>query len=477
MASGYEYGTYQSVSGYGFKFRSWFHYSTSETDTTFSITLYAGAQLTDNTGTVKMSLNCSLAGTGQDTRSTTKTFSTEEDDSSKRMTLLASKKWTWQKGHSAATKTITAKVSRSGMSTSTAKATFTVPALAKKTVSYNANGGSGSISSQTKYYGEALTLSQGGAFTRENHTLIGWNTAAGGGGTSYALGGTYKDDSANRTLYAQWRMDYTKPVMSEVKAFRVTAEDPTTKVDEGTLIRIEFTYKGGTIDAGSNYIVPTCVVTIDGTEKYNAALSTATGTFGQTFSIEGGYDPKTTHTVTVKLYDSNLTSGTSATIQISTATYPIDLIGNGDDVYMGLMTPAEIGIPLKTGPLNIGGNLTVNGSLLNDWIISRGKNGDWYYEKWASGKVEAYFYGQLTGSTPTQTNTYYYRSSDNSFTIPSGIFPATPICVGTNINSSNTVMFGFSIKMTSATAGTWQIFRTNNNAVSFHAGAHFVYTP
>lgn len=133
--------------------------------------------------------------------------------------------------------------------------------------------------------------------------------------------------------------------------------------------------------------------------------------------------------------------------------------------------------------LTDGGNYKLNGKTL-DFVIERGTDytpdgdeNDWYYEKWSSGKVEAYFYGRLTGSTPTQTNTYYYRSSGNSFTIPSGIFPDTPICVGTNIDSSNTVMFGFSIKMTSATAGTWQIFRTNSNAVSFPAGAHFVYMP
>ena len=112
-----------------------------------------------------------------------------------------------------------------------------------------------------------------------------------------------------------------------------------------------------------------------------------------------------------------------------------------------------------------------------DYITAKGTSGDWTYEKYASGKVEAFFYGQLTGSTPTQTSTYYYRSSGNSFSIPSGIFPAAPKCVGTNIDSSSTVMFGLSITMTSATAGTWQVFRTNANAVSFSAGAHFVYTP
>lgn len=170
------------------------------------------------------------------------------------------------------------------------------------------------------------------------------------------------------------------------------------------------------------------------------------------------------------------------------------IIGNGadDDNRSNALTVEWNGNVDAKGDINIasGKHYKINGTNLSatdvgalpassvaDYVTSKGTSGNWSYEKYASGKVEAFFYGQLTGSTPTQTSTYYYRSSGNSFSIPSGIFPATPTCVGTNIDSSNTVMFGLSITMTSATAGTWQVFRTNANAVSFSAGAHFVYTP
>ena len=70
------------------------------------------------------------------------------------------------------------------------------------TVSYNANGGSGTVSSQTKTYGTDLTLRSSG-YTRSLYTLSGWNTASNGGGTSYALGGTYSANAA-ATMYAVW---------------------------------------------------------------------------------------------------------------------------------------------------------------------------------------------------------------------------------------------------------------------------------
>lgn len=71
-------------------------------------------------------------------------------------------------------------------------------------VTYNANGGSGSVSSQTKYYGQALTLASSG-FTKTYYTLDGWATSA-TGGIAYALGASYTGNSA-LSLYAHWKVN------------------------------------------------------------------------------------------------------------------------------------------------------------------------------------------------------------------------------------------------------------------------------
>ncbi|MBR1497401.1 MAG: leucine-rich repeat protein, partial [Oscillospiraceae bacterium] len=70
------------------------------------------------------------------------------------------------------------------------------------TVTFNANGGSGTMSPQTVTAGDAITLNAN-SFTRSGYTFSGWNTAANGSGTSYADRASVSP-GANLTLYAQW---------------------------------------------------------------------------------------------------------------------------------------------------------------------------------------------------------------------------------------------------------------------------------
>lgn len=74
------------------------------------------------------------------------------------------------------------------------------------TVSYDANGGTGAPSSQTKKYGTNLTLSSTKP-TWSNHTFIGWGTTSTSRKVSYSPSGTYTSE-ANITLYAIWVENY-----------------------------------------------------------------------------------------------------------------------------------------------------------------------------------------------------------------------------------------------------------------------------
>lgn len=73
------------------------------------------------------------------------------------------------------------------------------------TVSFNANGGSGAPSNQTKVYNTALTLSSTKP-TRTGYTFKNWNTKSDGTGTSYASGANYTANAAV-TLYAIWQIN------------------------------------------------------------------------------------------------------------------------------------------------------------------------------------------------------------------------------------------------------------------------------
>ena len=70
-------------------------------------------------------------------------------------------------------------------------------------ISYNANGGSGAPGSQTKTYGQTLTLSSTRP-TRTGYTFKGWATSA-GGVVAYQPGGSYTNN-VGAMLYAVWEI-------------------------------------------------------------------------------------------------------------------------------------------------------------------------------------------------------------------------------------------------------------------------------
>ena len=71
------------------------------------------------------------------------------------------------------------------------------------TISYNANGGSGAPSNQTKTHDVGLALSST-VPTRDGYTFLGWSTSPTATTAQYAAGGAYTANSA-ATLYAVWK--------------------------------------------------------------------------------------------------------------------------------------------------------------------------------------------------------------------------------------------------------------------------------
>ncbi len=80
------------------------------------------------------------------------------------------------------------------------------------TISYDANGGSGAPSSQTKTEGVSLNLRTSKP-ERNGYRFKNWNTEADGSGTSYSSGGRFTND-ADTTLYAQWTKDESSITLS-----------------------------------------------------------------------------------------------------------------------------------------------------------------------------------------------------------------------------------------------------------------------
>ena len=186
----------------GYSFLGW---STSSTAT--SATYSAGGSFTTNASTTlyavwspntyTVSYNAN-GGSGAPS-SQTKTYGVTLTLSSTKPTRTG---YTF-KGWATSSTATSASYSAGGNFTTNASTTlYAVWSINTYTVSYNANGGSGAPSSQTKTYGSTLTLSSTKP-TRSGYDFLGWATSSTATSINYASGGSYTND-ASVTLYAVW---------------------------------------------------------------------------------------------------------------------------------------------------------------------------------------------------------------------------------------------------------------------------------
>lgn len=186
-------------------FRGYMTYETSSTNTSYTVTvsaygvaIYSGASSGSYDSNYKYG---ALVWSGAASGSKPYTGTNGTVSYSNPRISLGSQTITVTKGTSAKTLTVTvyAATSDTGSNNQGKTVTFTIPALAKYTVSYSANGGSGAPSSQTKYYGKTLTLSSTKP-TKTGYTFSKWKATD---NTLYSAGGSYTKNEAT-TLTAQW---------------------------------------------------------------------------------------------------------------------------------------------------------------------------------------------------------------------------------------------------------------------------------
>lgn len=111
-------------------------------------------------------------------------------------------------GNGSATKTITVtfrnfNTDNGDSATKNVSFNVTVPAWTSYTIGYNANGGSGAPSSQTKWRDQTLVLSTTKP-TRTGYSFLGWSTSSSATSATYAAGANYTANAA-ATLYAVWK--------------------------------------------------------------------------------------------------------------------------------------------------------------------------------------------------------------------------------------------------------------------------------
>lgn len=208
------------------------------------------------------------------------------------------------------------------------------------TVRFDANGGSGAPSAQTKTYGIDLTLSTTKP-TRSLYNFLGWATTA-NGAVAYAPGAKYTAN-ADITLYAVWELAWIAPKLSNHNCFRCNQNGVAD--DTGTYCRLV-----------GDWVTDRTVRSI--TATVNDVTTTISGS-GKSGSIA------------VTLGDGNLSAEQSYTVKLVIT----DEIGSGEWNW----TIAATHYILDFAPNgSIGVNTVANGSKLN-MTVDMPINGSIFY--------------------------------------------------------------------------------------------------
>jgi uncharacterized repeat protein (TIGR02543 family) len=222
--------------------------------------------------------------------------------------------------------------------------------LSLYTVTFNANGGTGSANptsvTQTTA-GGTVTLAAQGTLSRTNFTFGGWNTAADGSGTNYNASTSYTPAS-NITLYAKWNSSTYSVSYNAGTATSGTAPASQTKTagvnltlrtNTGSLARTGYTYagwdtasdgsgtdydSGGTYSTDANvtlyprFTINTYTVSYDKntTDTVGSMPTSQTKTYGVNLTLSSNTPTRTGYT-----FDGWATSSTGAVAYAAGATY------------------------------------------------------------------------------------------------------------------------------------------------------------
>lgn len=291
--------------------RTYGDYTTSSTDTSYTIECTSiGVQNTASSSTTTMGFNANsltASYSGAISASYKRTTKTGEINGGSTFELYGTdESATIGRTRVEQTISVTFKVVASASytvwdGTSTTTVSFTIPARSSHTVSYDANGGSGTIASFTKFYSDTNetsyyeTLSDGSGFSKQNYRIIGWNTMPDGSGTSYSLSGAYTTNGTTAvTLYAQWTPSYEKPEITNLLAFRTADASggaTPTVTSTGTTGFCRFELVGG-----ANYTLTSATVQF-GTAAAKSMTKSGTTVYG--YSDIGSIAEESAYTVNV----------------------------------------------------------------------------------------------------------------------------------------------------------------------------------
>ncbi len=194
-------------------------------------------------------------------------------------------------------------------------------------VTFDANGGGGSMSPESYTSGVAQALTPN-TLTWTGYTFTGWNTAADGSGTAYSDGQLITIDAA-LTLYARWK---AKPVSPEVTITSTEAKAKPVS-PEVTITSTEATIQGSNVAVDLACARAAC--------SGEAELSGLTG--ARTTNLDGTSAKRERVVLAVGRYE--LTEGSTATVLVPLTVRGLDVIASASTRLL----PATLVVTVRGG--------------------------------------------------------------------------------------------------------------------------------
>jgi uncharacterized repeat protein (TIGR02543 family) len=203
---------------------------------------------------------------------------------------------------------------------------YAVWAAVTYTITFDANGGTGAPSSQTKRQDIDIVLTRT-VPTRTYYTFKGWGTSASSTTVAYAAGATYKAN-ASVTLYAIWELTHYVPAVYSVSAARCDSSG--TETEEGTYALVKFDWK---MSASSGSCDIACLTADTEVAKTTGISLASSGSASQVVG-GGALATDTTYTIEVTVKDAN-SKATTVTTTLAGMKFPIDILAGGGGVAFG----------------------------------------------------------------------------------------------------------------------------------------------
>ncbi|MBQ7977288.1 MAG: InlB B-repeat-containing protein [Clostridia bacterium] len=215
------------------------------------------------------------------------------------------------------------------------------------TISFNKNGGSGSMSSQYFLHGHSQAI-KSNTFTRTGYTFKGWNTSSSSTSISYSNGQsvTQITSGSSATLYAIWTAN-TYYVKYNANGGSGTMDNSTHTYDTASALTTNAFTRTGYNFAGWATSETGAVAYADG-----ASVSTLTTTNGEIYNLYAVWDARP-HNINILINDSSLGSVLGGGAYVEGENANIYAFSQPGCAFLYWLDSADTSTKIFANPLNI----------------------------------------------------------------------------------------------------------------------------